>query len=128
MNKDGWIGFDLDGTLAEYHGWQEHIGLPIPDVVSYAKELMSRGLDVRIFTARGFSGTQEHLQSQMFGIQNWCKTYLGRVLPITNVKDIHMVAMVDDRAVSARRNKGQLIGHPELWKDIDAMENLGQGS
>src|SRR5262245_48902352 len=28
----GWIGVDLDGTLAEYHGWKgiEHIDRPVP--------------------------------------------------------------------------------------------------
>ena len=32
----GWIGVDLDGTLAEYHGWQgiEHIGEPIPKMMA----------------------------------------------------------------------------------------------
>ena len=35
----GWIGVDLDGTLAEYHGWKgsEHIGPPIPLMVERVK-------------------------------------------------------------------------------------------
>lgn len=33
----GWIGVDLDGTLAEYHGWKgaEHIGQPRLDALEH---------------------------------------------------------------------------------------------
>jgi hypothetical protein len=41
---DGWIGVDLDATLAKYDGWKsaDHIGEPIPamvDRVSRADEM-----------------------------------------------------------------------------------------
>ncbi len=50
----GWIGVDLDGTLAEYHGWvsEQHIGAPVPVMVERAKAWVARGVEVRIFTAR----------------------------------------------------------------------------
>jgi hypothetical protein len=34
-----WVGVDLDGTLAEYHGFKgpEHIGKPIPKMVARVK-------------------------------------------------------------------------------------------
>ena len=36
-----WIGFDLDGTLAEYNGWEgiEHIGKPIKPIVEAAQSI-----------------------------------------------------------------------------------------
>lgn len=35
VEHKGWIGVDLDGTLAHYEGWKgvEHIGEPIPAMV-----------------------------------------------------------------------------------------------
>lgn len=37
--SEGWIGVDLDGTLAEYLGWQGmgHIGEPIAPMVERVK-------------------------------------------------------------------------------------------
>ena len=54
-SKLGWTGFDLDGTLAEYHGWTGdpyHIGKPIPAIVDIAKDLLARGQPIKILTAR----------------------------------------------------------------------------
>jgi hypothetical protein len=50
----GWIGVDLDGTLAE---WKEpydvlQIGPPIPAMIERVKDWLAEGQDVRIFTAR----------------------------------------------------------------------------
>lgn len=44
--------------------------------------------------------------------------HLGEVLPITNTKDSHMVALYDDRAVQVRRNKGETAHEDEeqVWK------------
>jgi hypothetical protein len=56
---DGWIGVDLNGTLAEYHGWVNecHIGKPIPAMVERVRQWLDCGVDVRIFTARVDGGT-----------------------------------------------------------------------
>jgi hypothetical protein len=53
-NGNGWIGVDLDGTLAHYEGWkgQEHIGEPIAPMVERVKGWLAEGREVRIFTAR----------------------------------------------------------------------------
>jgi hypothetical protein len=54
---DGWVGVDLDGTLATYNTWEgpEHIGEPIPEMVERVKAWRRDGRAVRIFTARVFA-------------------------------------------------------------------------
>lgn len=66
--SSGWIGVDLDGTIAEYHGWVSptHIGAPIPKMVERVKVWLSEGKEVRIFTARVFPGgrvSEEELEN-----------------------------------------------------------------
>lgn len=50
----GWIGVDLDGTLAMYDGFKgpEHIGDPVPKMLERVKKWLAEGREVRIFTAR----------------------------------------------------------------------------
>ena len=50
----GWIGVDLDGTLAEYHGWHDdgRIGKPILPMVARVKKWLAEGKEVRIVTER----------------------------------------------------------------------------
>lgn len=116
-----WIGVDLDGTLAEYGGWQgpDHIGRPIPLMVERVKQWLLEGRDVRIFTARVDGGevaltmgdvNGEHfkdIQRVRNGIELWCKEHIGQVLPITNRKDYGMTELWDDRAVQVIPNTGK---------------------
>jgi hypothetical protein len=95
---DGWVGVDLDGTLAHYEEYKgdDHVGAPIKPMVEKVKQMLADGYDVRIMTAR-----KPHP-----AIRDWCKIHLGKVLPITSTKDKHMIALYDDRAVGVRRNEG----------------------
>ena len=54
MSLAGWIGIDLDGTLAHYDGWKgaNVIGDPIPEVLARAKTVQAAGRKIKIFTAR----------------------------------------------------------------------------
>jgi len=98
-----WIGVDLDGTLAEYHGWVEgEIGKPIPLMVERVKRWFDEGENVKIFTARAAHADEAELQL----IRNWCEVHLGRVLEITCCKDYGMTALYDDRAVQIVPNTG----------------------
>jgi hypothetical protein len=52
--SEGWIGVDLDGTLAHYSEWKgpDSIGEPVPLMLARVKEWLAKGLEVRIVTAR----------------------------------------------------------------------------
>src|SRR6185503_6355526 len=47
VKRHGWIGVDLDGTLAEYDSWKgiNYIGEPIPLMVSRVREWVCSGHD-----------------------------------------------------------------------------------
>jgi hypothetical protein len=119
--SNGWIGVDLDGTLARYDGWvsEEHIGAPIPAMANRVKAWLSEGLDVRIFTARVDGGEAALAMGNPAGeafrdvqritmiIELWCIEHLGTVLPVTNKKDYGMVELWDDRAVQVIANTGK---------------------
>ena len=121
----GWIGVDLDCTLAEYHGWKvadEPIGKPIRYMVERVKRWLDKGKTVKIFTARvdGDDGFQERK------IKEWCKEHLGQELEVTNVKTRSMYELWDDRAITVQRNTGRV--HPQhhrtrdnysTWKNIE---------
>lgn len=134
MNNKGWIGVDLDGTLAEYHGWQgpEHIGAPVASMVAMVKHALAAGHEVRIFTARitPFNQcirsahdldrirsavplekrTPRLLEAHKAGkaIFKWCVQHIGTPLTITNVKDYDLFELWDDRAISVEKNTGKL--------------------
>lgn len=112
----GWIAVDLDGTLAHYEGWQgiDHIGPPVPAMLERVKRWLAEGREVRIFTARvGVTDVRER-HGVIVAIDNWSRTHIGRVLPITNVKDFGMVELWDDRAVQVEANTGRRMdGQPD---------------
>lgn len=114
--SNGWIGVDLDGTLAHYDGWKghEHIGEPIPLMQERVKRWLEEGRDVRIFTARVShdSSPARMIQAQdaLLHITAWCLRHLGTKLPITCTKDYAMIELWDDRAVQVQANAGKPIG------------------
>jgi hypothetical protein len=106
----GWIGVDLDGTLAHYeHGsWRGplHIGQPVPEMVDRVRRWLDEGHDVRVFTAR-CSGPRSEAVEAIAAIQKWCQEHIGAVLPVTNVKYYAMLELWDDRAVTVEPNTGR---------------------
>jgi len=111
----GWIGVDLDGTLAEYNGWKgiEHIGEPVPAMLQRVKEWIEEGKTVKIFTARVHGhgapliggGTADVITP----IKLWCVKHIGVELEVTNVKDFGMIELWDDRCIRVRINTGEII-------------------
>lgn len=99
----GWVGVDLDGTLALYP-WKhltDEIGPPIPKMLDRVKAWLASGIEVRIFTARATS------PELVPAIEAWCKTHVGEQLRVTNIKDFHMIELWDDRAVQIVANTGE---------------------
>lgn len=111
--QKGWIGVDLDGTLAVYQGWQgiTEIGAPIPKMVARVRQWRTDGVEVRIVTARvgPQSREVEELAATLSAIQQWCLTHIGEVLPVTNAKDFGMLELWDDRAVQVIQNTGERV-------------------
>jgi hypothetical protein len=119
----GWIGVDLDGTLAEYHGWmgELHIGEPIPAMVKRVRHLLKTGHTVKIFTARvceakNLDGTLRDIAPVRQAIEQWCYENIGTRLEVTNIKDYGMISLYDDRAYQVVPNTGMVIGEHDDWK------------
>lgn len=142
----GWIGIDLDATLALWEAPHDVlvIGAPIDKMVERVRALIAAGQDVRIFTARIEPASPEECLVQLRRlpgyevsatpcldwvnyqktlIENWCQTHLGRPLPITCVKDFHMFEHWDDRAKQVSPNQGHLLEDycDELCRKIEYL-------
>lgn len=113
--QKGWIGVDLDGTLAEYEGWQgiEKIGAPIPLMLDRVKAWVAAGQEVRIMTARAFrlllpSHDPEYKEGAdaVRHIHTWLVANGLPKLKVTCVKDFSMIQLWDDRCVQIIPNTG----------------------
>lgn len=106
----GWIGVDLDGTLAHYDKWRGvfTIGKPIQLMVSRVKRWIAKGKDVRIMTARVSWEERQSAQAEAV-VKDWCLKHIGVELPITNCRDRDMVESWDDRAVQVVKNTGRRV-------------------
>lgn len=105
MGFKGWIGIDLDGTLALDDNTYAHgrIGPPVARMVERIREWRAAGRDVRIFTAR--ANDPDCLPP----IEAYCLEHLGEVLPITATKDYGMEVLYDDRCVQIVKNTGMTV-------------------
>jgi len=110
MSK-GWVGVDLDGTLAHYDGWKgaDHIGEPVPLMLWRVKAWLELDVDVRIVTARVANGPE-----QIAVIEAWCKRHIGRRLPVTDQKDFAMLELWDDRVVAVEPNTGRPLSRSRV--------------
>jgi hypothetical protein len=115
----GWIGVDLDGTLAEYDVWRgiQHIGQPIEPMKRRVLKWLVEGKEVRIFTARAYMppmnlddvatmNQRDSAGEAIMYIKRWCKMHIGQVLEVTCQKDYGMIELWDDRAVQVIPNTG----------------------
>jgi len=120
---NGWIGVDLDRTLAKYDKWRgsEHIGEPIPLMLNRVKEWLNEGRNVKIFTARVSSNNPERIYS-LYIINKWCEKHIGQVLEVTSEKDYGMIELYDDRCKQIIPNTGVLI-EEYLQNKIYKLEN-----
>ena len=131
---DGWIGVDLDGTLAHYDKWVgwNSFGTPIKPMVERVKKWLSEDREVRIMTARvGVEPddvnrcyvTGENFTNAMMAnaIQDWTEHHIGARLTVTCVKDVRMIELWDDRAVQVVPNTGRTLAE-EHAAELAALE------
>jgi hypothetical protein len=113
----GWVGVDLDGTLAMWtDNWPE-IGDPVPAMLELVKDLLDNGREVRILTARvGHLYTHEASRGQWLDaldqkdrVMAWVRKHVGRDLEITAVKDYDMDLLYDDRVITVEKNTGRIL-------------------
>jgi hypothetical protein len=101
-----WWGFDVDSTLAEYHGVFNllEIGPPVPAMKEHLLIMVNEGkYEVKIFTARAsFPGQKEV-------IEHWLEDNGMPKLDITDRKDFRMAGCFDDRAWHVIPNTGVVI-------------------
>ncbi len=109
----GWVGVDLDGTLAHYDGWRghDHIGPPIQKMLERVLDWLEEGRTVKIFTARVSDRSCEigsvNVADVTVIIHAWCIKHGLPALEVTCEKDMGMVELWDDRAVRVHHNTGE---------------------
>lgn len=118
----GWIGVDLDGTLAHYDSWNgvNRVGDPIIRMLDRVKLWLKEGREVRIFTARASMPGHEK------PIQEWLTKHGIGGLRITNVKDFDMTELWDDRAVQVIPNTGETIGYRSMTLILELLKYQGR--
>lgn len=97
----GWIGVDLDGTLAEQRPGQTGIGKPVPAMLKRVRAWLNKGYDVRVFTTRADQ------PGQVKAVKAWLKANELPALEVTNIKAPGLLALWDNRAVRVQTNTGR---------------------
>lgn len=121
-NDGGWIGVDLDSTLAHFDRWRgiAHIGAPIAPMVERVKRTIEDGVTVKLFTARvappPSCATAERRAEHIFEMRlfhvAWAKFCAENGLPVLEVtcqKDFKMIELWDDRVKQVVPNAGVLV-------------------
>lgn len=114
--SEAWVGFDFDGTLVKYTSGdasQGIVGEPIMPMVNKVKALLSRGIKVRIVTARVSGPPTEERRCTRTVIELWCASQFGVILPVTCSKDYNMICLYDDRAIAVEHGTGRVLGGEE---------------
>jgi len=112
MKKGAWVGFDLDGTLANDGNWISgyHIGEPIKPMFDIMKEYIDQGIEVRIMTARVSSSDKEYTEKVTKIIQSFVEKNAGiKDIPVTCRKDFGMILLYDDRCRQVIPNTGKIV-------------------
>lgn len=119
----GWIGVDLDGTLAKRlpgRKWmgdeRDLIGDPVPAMLARVIDWIDAGREVRIFTAR-MSHDNPVIEK---AIRAWCLKHIGCELRVTCSKDYLMAELWDDRAVTVEKDTGRVLTVTHPWPDLEA--------
>jgi hypothetical protein len=110
LEAAGWIGVELDGTLAHYEKNQQRlsIGEPVAKMHMRVKQWLMVGIDVRLFTARA-------ADPQMLPvITAWLKQHHLEKMKLTFKKDFAMSQFWDDRGIHVVSNTGEIAAPSHL--------------
>ncbi len=125
--KKKFVGVDFDRTLSKKEGVfrsPDFIGEPIPAMVEMVKLFLKKGIEVKIFTARvSKEWPEDRIKIAEEAINKFCVEHFGRELEITADKSPYMGLIIDDKAVSIRRNYGYILNSNEIWKLIEEALN-----
>jgi len=104
LDISGWIGVELDGTLAHHTPEQsrERIGDAVSKMRMRVQQWLMAGIDVRLFTARANSPEQLPL------IEAWLREHKLDKMKITCEKDFAMSQFWDDRSIHVVHNTGEI--------------------
>ena len=105
------IAVDLDGTLAEYNGWKglDHIGDPVPLMLTRVRQWISEGKTVVIFTSRVTHNSGEDTSKAFEYIYQWLEKHGLGGLDVTGLKRKEFIEFWDDRAIRVQKNTGEVL-------------------
>lgn len=123
------IAVDLDGTLAHYDravhagGFRaDHVGDPVPAMLSRVKRWLSEGIGVVVYTARAAPRDDGSHWTAIYAIHGWCHRHLGVTLDVTHEKRPEFSEFWDDRAVAVEPNTGLVIGASRALLSPDPVQ------
>ncbi len=129
--KQGWIGVDLDGTLAMYserHGI-DAIGNACMPMLKRIRDWLAAGIEVRIITARGGDASLKSF------VGPWLREHNLPDLKITNSRDLNLLQIWDDRAVQVETNTAAILTPkqfvplvPSGWIGVELDGTLAQAT
>ncbi len=127
--RQGWVGFDLDGTLAiDTPGTWPQIGDPIPAMCDRLRWLNDKGIPCRIITARVSAAVYpDKVVAEMARIDAWCLAVFGCTFQLTPEKDQRMMFMFDDRAIHVPRNSGEILWESDAEGPLADLKAGSQG-
>jgi len=104
LDISGWIGVELDGTLAHYHPKQPRhkLGEPVAKMRMRVQQWLKVDIDVRLFTGRAADPAMIPV------IESWLEQHDMEKMKITCEKDFAMSQFWDDRGVHVVTNRGQV--------------------
>lgn len=119
----GWIGVDLDGTLAHYaSGQAPHIGEPIPAMMKRVKDWLDEGQEVKICTARAAHG-----EAEISRVRDWLEQHGLGDLEVTCQKDFYMIELWDDKAIQVKPNTGEPLVDQKFQESLAEINDMSRG-
>lgn len=76
-------------------------------MVDVVKDMIWRGEDVRIFTAR--CAAPNDFFDATTPMTQWCEKHIGEILPVTCTKNMYCRRIYDDIAIQVKRNQGVIV-------------------